>query len=213
MTFLFGIERNIHEPSPSGFDTTSITWGLSNNIGEPNIPNALTFTPATFSGITANPESAAFEIGTVTFFNSSVLRNTDIGGATLTITLNTNQGAIQDIVNLQFVATSNTGISPQRDSDWVQGFVPLTGTVSLNAFEDATVTATLSGKIFGDPMLTITNIELAPGQTGNGFIGNGIKDIPKIADTGATFCLLLIGLGATRLAQRTMSRPKFDVSV
>jgi hypothetical protein len=53
-------------------------------------------------------------------------------------------------------------------------------------------------------MLEVTNIMLAPGQTGNGFVGNGINDIPKTPDTGTTFWLFAIGLAAVALI-----RPKY----
>jgi hypothetical protein len=178
----------------SGFGTNSIIFGSGGS--------SLTFTGTSFSGIFANPDSAPFEIGTLSYFNG--IDDVVLGGAMLSITLNTNQGPIDETLNLSFLVTQNTGISPDRDSDWVQGIIPGSPSISLNAFERATVSGIVFGRIVGDPMLEVTNIMLAPGQTGNGFVGNGINDIPKTPDTGTTFWLFAIGLAAVALI-----RPKY----
>jgi len=182
----------------SGFGTNHIIFGS----GGDNPGSNLTFTGTSFSGISANPNSAPFEIGTLTFHNSGDAAF--LGGAMLLITLNTNQGPINETLNLSFVVTESTGISLERDSDWVQGIIPGNPSISLNAFEGATVSGIVFGSIVGDPTFEVTSITLAPGQTGNGFVGNGINDIPKTPDTGTTFWLFAIALAAVALI-----RPKY----
>jgi hypothetical protein len=190
------IHQDVSQQPPfySGFGTNSIVFGSGGS--------SLTFTGTSFSGISANPNSAPFEIGTLSYFNS--VDGLDLGGAMLRISLNTNQGTINETLNLSFLVTANTGISPQRDSDWVQGIIPGNPSISLNAFEGATVTGIVFGSILGDPTFKVTSITLAPGQQGNGFVGNGINDIPKTPDTGTTFWFFVIGLAAVALV-----RPKY----
>ena len=186
-------------PFYSGFGTTSIVFGSGFNG---SAGSSLTFTGTSFNGISANPNSAPFELGTLSYFNSG--DTAVLGGAMLRISLNTNQGTINETLNLSFLVTANTGISPQRDSDWVQGIIPGNPSISLNAFEGATVTGIVFGSIVGDPTLEVTSITLAPGQEGNGFVGNGIHDIPKTPDTGTTFWLFAIALAAV-----AVMRPKY----
>ena len=190
------IHQDVSQQPPfySGFGTNSIVFGSGGS--------SLSFTGTSFSGISANPNSTPFEIGTLSYFNS--VDGLDLGGAMLSITLDTNQGPINETVDLSFLVTGNTGISPQRDSDWVQGIIPGNPSISLNALEGATVSGIVSGSIVGDPTFEVTSITLAPGQTGNGFVGNGINDIPKTPDTGTTFWLFAIGLAAVALI-----RPKY----
>ena len=105
------IHQDVSQQPPfySGFGTNSIVFGSGGS--------SLTFTGTLFSGISANPNSTPFKIGTLSYFNS--VDGLDLGGAMLSITLDTNQGPINETLDLSFLVTGNTGISPQRDSDWV----------------------------------------------------------------------------------------------
>lgn len=47
--------------------------------------------------------------------------------------------------------------------------------------------------IVGDPALTVTGIQLDPGQTNNGFIGHGQPPVP---DSAGTLGLMGLALGA-----------------
>jgi hypothetical protein len=168
----------------NGIGTNSITWGAP-IPGFP--PNSLTFTGKSFSGVASGQ---VFDLGTVTYFNGATLDN--IFGATLTLSVNSTMGGSVDpaVSNLGFIATENGGVDRFRDADFVTFDVfPQT----FNVFEGATATADLFGMIVGDPSLTITAIQLNPGQESNGFIGHGQPSVP---DAGSTLGLLGVALGA-----------------
>jgi hypothetical protein len=173
----------------TGIGTNSITWGQA----FPGFPDSiLTFTGKSFSGVTPGQ---VFDLGTVTYFNGTNLNDTFIFGATLTLSVNSTLGGSIDpaVSNLGFIATQNRQPPPNTlkvDADFITFDV---FPVTFNVFEGASASADLFGMIVGDPSLTITGIQLNPGQENNGFIGQGQPSIP---DTGSTLCLLGLALGS-----------------
>jgi hypothetical protein len=110
-----------------------------------------------------------------------------IFGATLTLTVN---GATVNpaVDQMGVIATINYGIDVRADADvlTLQAF-----SQTFNVFETQTAVADVLGMIVGDPQLVLTGIDLAPNQSGNGFIGNGVFLTPE----PATYTLLVAGLG------------------
>jgi hypothetical protein len=166
-----------------GVGTNTITWG------DPIPGNSLTFTGKSFSGIAPGQ---LFDLGTITFTNAGTLNN--IFGATLTLTVNSTMGGSVDpsVSHLAFIATENGGVNRGADADFV-GFDVFPQT--FNVFEGETATAELFGKIIGDPFLSVTSIQLNPGEEDNGFIGRG-QPAPDSASAfvlmGIAFAMLVI---------------------
>ena len=190
----------------TGFGTNSISWGAP----FPNFPpSTLTFTGKSFSGVAPGQ---VFDLGTITYFNGNSLRQTLIFGGTLTLAVDSIQGGPVDPAtsNLRFIATANHLLKngqpdPKfklQDADFVTFNVfPQT----FNVFEHSRASADLFGKIVGDPSLTITGIQIVPGQENNGFIGHG----SPVPDSGGSFALMgfaLMGLAVYGLSRRQTSR-------
>ena len=167
----------------SGVGTNTITWGATGF-------STITFTGNSFSGVQPNQP---FELGTITYTNGTSGISTVIFGGTLTLTVNSPTGPVTidpSVSLLNFVTTVNGGTDQRRDADFVSfDAFPQT----FNVFEGATATAQLFGEIIGDPTLVLTGIQLAPGQTGNGFIGHGQ---PAVPDGSSTLGLMGLALGA-----------------
>jgi hypothetical protein len=147
--------------------------------------------------VPADP-TTPFDLGTLVFFNGTSALNSLIFGATITFYVGLPQpDAIQP--GAEPIGSSTMGIDTTvnngdlfHDAD----FLTFTGIAnqSLNAFEGASVTAELYGYITGDPVLTLTNIVLDPGQSGNGFIGDG-----QLTNTPEPTTALLLGTGLLAL--------------
>ena len=173
-----------------GFGSNSIIWGIGS---DPR--NQVTFTGATFTGI--QPDQV-FKLGSLTYTNGSAIATTTISGATLTLSVN---GALVTIdpaaARMGVIATINYGIDDREDADLLT-FETFSQT--FNVFESRTAVADLFGRIVGDPVLVINGIALAPGQEGNGFIGNGVFLAPE-PFTPALFAIGLAGIGFSRRRQ------------
>lgn len=169
----------------AGFGSNSILWG---NGTFPR--NQLTFTGADFTDISPGE---VFHLGTITYTNGSAFVNTTIFGATLTLAATaTDEGNVIVSVDpavdqMGIIATVNYSFDARADADLLtfQAF-----SQTFNVFEGSTAIADVFGRIVGDPFLEITGIELAPNQSQNGFIGNGVFLVPE----PATLSLLLFGL-------------------
>jgi hypothetical protein len=176
----------------TGFGTNSITWGDASPSS-----SSLTFTGKSFSGVAPDQ---VFDLGTITYFNGSSTGPSLIFGAALTLAVNSTMGGSVDpgVAHLGFIATANGGVNERRDADFITFDVfPLT----FNVFEGHTASAELFGKIVGDPFLTVTGIQLNPGQEDNGFIGQGQPSVPDSAGT-----LGLMGLALGALAVLSLSK-------
>jgi len=152
---------------------SAMNWGaLSGGVG---------FSTLVFFGapIPSN-YTTPFHVGTFTFHNGTSDLNSLIFGATLSfydnvVSPQTFLGSDQIIIT----TTSNLGQSPAQDADYINvcGNQSNICSSSIEAIEDTEggtgVTANLFGTIVGDPMLDLSMVQLAPGQSAltNGFIG------------------------------------------
>jgi hypothetical protein len=181
--------------NPSYFDNTSTAFDFINNStdttlgGTPLLQqtgsqlvwgNSPGFSSLTFFGrpIPADP-SVPFDLGFLAFGNGTSQLNSLIFGATITFYLappnSTLAPGTESIGSstINIVTTANLGVagSEAHDAD----FISLSGLAgqTYNVYEGAAAGAELYGYIVGDPVLHLTGFVLAPGQSGNGFIGNG----------------------------------------
>jgi hypothetical protein len=109
------------------------------------------------------------------------------------------------VSNLGFIATENRQLPPNSlkvDADFITFDV---FPVTFNVLEGHTASADLFGTIVGDPSLTITGIQLVPGQGNNGFIGQGQPPLPETGSTLGLMGLALLGLAATRITSQLLT--------
>src|SRR5262249_40739068 len=126
--------------------------------------------------VPADP-TTPFDLGTVVFANGTSALDSLIFGASISFYAglpepNASAAGVIPLGSSQIsIMTTNNGFNIYEDAD----FITFQGVAnkSLNAFEGAFASAELYGTITGDPVLTITDIVLDPGQELNGFIGNG----------------------------------------
>ena len=151
--------------------------------------------------IPANPETP-FQIGTFTFTNGTSNLNQLVFGFTISF-YDTVMGPTSFLGSDQIIITTTSDITGGAPGD--NDYLNICGTFSsicnrsIEAVETSEggtgVTVNLTGAIVGDPTLTINNVSLAPGQTGdtNGFIGND-PPIGAITPEPGTWTTLLCGV-------------------
>jgi len=173
----------------TGFGTSHVTWGNSTTGAVPPF-SQLIFLGDSFSNVAAGD---TFHLGTIIFTNGTSDLDTLIFGAQLHMST---AGVTDDhISNLNIVTTANTGLSLARDADFI-GFSDFLST--FNVYESRTASIELFGRIVGDPQLTLDSIQISAVTAGDGFIGNGVGDVPE----PATWAMLLIGFGGLGAAMR-----------
>jgi PEP-CTERM motif len=167
--------------SPSN-DT--ITWG--NNPAS----SFLNFVGADFSNVAPD---TPFLLGHISYLNGTSNLASLIFGATLHLDLGSGITPKTSLINI--VTTQNTGLSPERDSDFI-GFSDLPQT--FNVFENGFSIVNIYGQVVGDPEVSLTSIAVADGFGGSGFIGNGIGAVPE----PAAWALMLSGFGLVGVSIR-----------
>ena len=153
----------------TGLGTNDITWG-GNFTPPPGVKN---FSELTFVGATVPNVSPGevFQLGTLTYYNGTSAISSLIFGATFTLSAVLSGGGTASITpftsGLGLVTTTNDGPTPASNADFVT--FPTLG-VSFNVLEGDSAQAILFGEIVGDPSLKLTEILIAPGSEGSGFI-------------------------------------------
>ena len=176
---------------PGGGGAT-VAWGDGATAARTSV---VSFAGATFTNVAPD---TVFDLGTLTYFNGTSDLNSLIFGASLTLTalLTNPSGTTVDsfLVQLGLTTTNNTGTTAQN-ADFIdfRNSLGTTAPVTFNVFEGAMATAILSGKIVGDPMLFATQITIAPGSQGSGFIGTGVPQLAAIPEP-STWWLCIAGL-------------------
>ena len=152
------------------------------------------FSSVRFTGgsIPATHGSVPFAIGGISFTNGASAANTSIFGATLNLYASNGFATVFiGSVVVDLTGTVNDGTLAQN-ADFLN-FSGLAG-VSLEAFEGATVDASLIGEVIGDPFTILTSIALDGDQSLNGFIGTDTA--PSIPEPST---LALVGAGLAGL--------------
>ena len=167
-------------------NTSSATYSTGDDAGGAGAPTVITFTGASFSGVAPDE---VFKLGTITYTNGTNFINSLTFGATLSLSVNPTQSITPAISNFSLLTTTNGGISPFLDADSL--VFPQLG-VQFNIFEGATATASVYGRIVGDPQLQITGIQLDAGQAGNGFL----SAVPETSSLPYGLAVFLVALFA-----------------
>lgn len=199
----------------SGVGTSEFRWGESPYLEHAPGYSSLIFTgadfsgvePLVFDGVDGFTGGTVFNLGTLTYYNGTSLNDTQAYGITLQldITLSDSSDLVTTLpIVITLLPVNNSGPTPESNADLIS-FVPSGASVgvSLHAYEDATVTATLTGYLVGDPIFEFAEILLDPDQEQYGFLGNGepLFTPPVGVPEPTTLALLgtgLVGLGWAR---------------
>ncbi|WP_293900605.1 choice-of-anchor K domain-containing protein [Phenylobacterium sp.] len=195
----------------SGVDTSALTWGSGVAGGFVPGNSSLTFAGDTFTDKRSfDPEAGAigqiFKIGSLTYFNGTSDIGSSLYGATLHLdvanaTYRNNDGIVPIGVtgfdlDMSFLSTVNTGISPARDSDFLRfdGF-----DVTFNVIENGTAVIDFYGLIVGDPQFSPDHFEFG---SGDGFLGHGVGSGAGGVPEPAAWAMMLLGFGLAGAAMR-----------
>lgn len=167
-----------------------------------------------FFGALIPPDpTAPFQIGTLTFSNGFSNLNQLVFGFTLSF-YDTAVGPGSFLGSDQIIITTTQDLSGSApgDDDYLNICGPSSSICgksieAAEASEGGTgVTVDLIGTITGDPMLSLTDVNLATGQTGtvNGFIGSD-PAIGALTPEPGTWIMLVSGLAGLGLISRLKS--------
>ena len=158
-------------------NNSTISWGTNPGF------SFLNFQGASASNVAPDTD---FLLGTISYVNGTSDLPTLIFGAKLTLDLGS--GIDLKTSQVSIVTTQNTGLSAARDADFV-GFSDFPQT--FNVYEGAFSIVNIYGRIVGDPTVTLSSIEIAPGFESGGFVGTGVGGVPE----PATWALMIGGFG------------------
>jgi hypothetical protein len=147
----------------SAVDTATITWG-GDDCGCSAAASSLTFSGDSFSDV---PPGQVFRLGTLTFANGPSGPASLIFGFDMQLSAGDGVAPFTEFVEI--ISTQNTNVDRIADAD-VLSFAEFDAPSTLAAFEDASVTAIVYGRIGDDGRLGVTSIALAPGEGQHGCV-------------------------------------------
>jgi hypothetical protein len=167
-------------------DGSTLQWGAGSS--PPPTASVLTFVGKTYPLLPLN--TPLTELGTLTYTNGASDPNSLIFGALLTLSIPKFSTITPLPADLVITSTSNFGLNPNNDADFFYF-----SNVSLDRigfiFEGQTTTFTLYGNIVGDPVIQLTDLVLAPGQTG-GFVGVAAPEPGSLCLFGGGLAILTL---------------------
>jgi len=175
--------------------TAELIFG-DNNLGA-GAPSEVIFFGSPFVNVAPDTD---FVLGTLTYNNGTSTIPSLLFGATLTFSV-LNAPSITPIsVNIQLTTTGNGGFSPVLDADYLTFPSPVN--LQLHVYEGAGATASVIGRIVGDPMLTVDLLTLSPDQVDNGFL----RAVPEPSSLAlSTIALGSIGFWRMRKKRKSIS--------
>ena len=204
---LINVDRTV-----SAYDNRATAAWRANNEDPPD-PGSLThgsalnrgaspgFSTAVFFGndLLSVPQDVPVPLGTLTYLNGTSGLNSLIFGATLTLAVYQDPSVDPLAAEFGIHTTSNSGTCGACDADFIS-FDNISLDRTMNVLEGYGATFIVSGMFVGDPQIQLTQIQLAPGQTG-GFVGQGQP--AAVPEPAPTFLLpaglaALAGLGLRR---------------
>ena len=94
----------------------------------------------------------------VSYYNGTSTLSSGIWGATLTIGVLGDPSITPAVIRFLFIGTQNGNISRELDADILQFSTPLN--LQFHVYEGAQASATITGRIVGDPVLKVDGVEL-----------------------------------------------------
>lgn len=177
----------------SGIGTNTFTWGTGDFPGINR--STISFAGNSFDN---QPSDVNIEFGRFSFTNGTSGTLTLVFGVDLTLSVPSDPTVTPLTTRLAIATTSNTGTNAQN-ADFIAFLDTFPDT--FNVFEGATASSILIGQFVGDPLISLLQLRLAPGDSDKGFIGNGLPagDVPA----PPTVLLLSIGALAARVLRKS----------
>jgi hypothetical protein len=175
----------------AGVGTSSFFWGVGDGTG----PSSLNYLNTPFSSVTETP----FKIGTLTYYNGTVILGTAADGVDLNLNVNFTlpSGINQNFLyTMQLITTPNTGTA-QQNADYV---ILSTFPDSIFSYSGVTYTLTMGFENLegGGFLQTGNELHVLEGGTATadlmGTVTTNISGVPEVAPT-----LGLLGFAMTLL--------------
>ena len=158
------------------------------NFGGAGGSSVVRFVGANFASVAPDTD---FTIGTLTFDNGTSSVGTSIFGATLTVWVKDRPDITPAVIPFRLLTTTNGGVSAALDADYLTFPAPVS--VNFHVFEQKGAEAAVYGQIVGDPVFTVTGLQIDPTQAGGGFL------TPAVPAPGG---VVLLAIGAVCLLAR-----------
>ncbi|MGA7392941.1 MAG: VPDSG-CTERM sorting domain-containing protein [Terrimicrobiaceae bacterium] len=183
----------------TGVDTNEFTWGTGRNSPS----NSLRFDGASFAGVV--PPNQTFTLGTLTYFNGTVLNGTEASSVDLRVTLDlTSPVDLSQNFNFDFklLNTYNVGSANQNaDSVFLTSLFPTTTTILTIDGIDYSLKMNF-GAVTGSGFSQVDKFSVLEGGTASATLIGTISAMnpPSVPDSGSTLALMAMAIvGVTGL--------------